>query len=185
MKLKRYERYQIDFSGKMVIATCAFLGMSLFLRILHYFFLGAFSVCSTAELIFLIILPAFAVIVYIVLMRCIRWNAPGVYGIIGCVFCLLLMGWNFASGNTFRIVLSVIWYLLSALMLLAVSGGFFPARILASSCFLFALLARILFFDAGEPSLQEWIPEASDLCILLSQLCFPLTLKTTRHKATE
>jgi len=37
MRLKQYERYQIDFCGKWVTAAGGFMGLSVFLRIVQYF----------------------------------------------------------------------------------------------------------------------------------------------------
>ena len=181
MKLKQYERYQIDFTGKFATASCALLGISLFLHILHYFPLEAVFTCSTAEIVFLIGLPVVVSAVYIAMMRCIRWNAPGVYGIIGCIFLLMVMGWSFASGNALRIVLAVIWYLISCLALLAVTGGFLPARFLVTLVIFAAPVVRVLLFDFGRISGVAWLPELSDLCILLAIACIPLSLKSSKQ----
>ena len=182
MQLKQYERYQIDFTGKFATASCALLGISLFLRILHYFPLGAFFSCSTADIVFYIGLPVLVIAVYIGLMRCIRWNAPGVYGIIGCVFFVILIGWSFPTGNVLRIVLSVAWYIICGLMLLAVTGGFLPARFLVSLVVLAAAVVRVLLFDLGKISGTGWILEASDLLIVVALACLPLALKKGESK---
>jgi len=183
MKLKRFDRYQINFAGKTVTLSCALMGISLFLRAVYYFGFGAALDCTPAQWAFLIILPTVLIAVYIALMHCVRWNAPGVYGILACLFFLMLMGWNFTSGNVLRIVLSAAGYVLLSLIVLATSGGYIPGRFIAFISVFLTVLVRLLLFGLSISSWKLWLLEGSSLCILLALLCLPVTFLSTKRKA--
>ena len=121
---------------------------------------------QTLPIIFKLALPVTVSLLYIFLLNGVQWNAPGIYGILGAVFCLMFIGWNIVGGNTLRIVLSVIGYLISALILLATTGGFVPGRFLAFLCFLVLFCLRIFLFDRGGLPISDWIHESADLCLI-------------------
>lgn len=185
MQLKRYAHYQMNFSAKSVTASCAFMGLSLFLRMLHY--LGFYSLSSFGfgTILFSIVLPAAASIAYIVLLRCLRWNAPGIYGMLGCVFCLLALIDGLTSGNFLRIVLSIPWYPAAALILLAMVSGYVPGKFLPCLLFLIPIAFRLMVLALGGAGLLQWTAASCELCALASLACVPYTLLSvkTRHAA--
>lgn len=182
MQLKRYAQYQMNFYGNPITASCALMGLSLFLRMLHY--LGFYSLSSFGfgTIFFSIILPAASSIAYIVLLKCLRWNAPGTYGILGCVFCLLALIDSLSSGNILRIVLSIPWYPAAALILLATVGGYVPGRFLSCLFFIVPIAFRMILLVLGGAGLLQWSADASELCVLSSMACLPYTLIQVRTK---
>ena len=176
MRLKRYARYQINFPGKCVTLSGALVGLSVFLRMLYFFGLHLISDFEANTIVFRLALPVFVSLVYIYLLNGIRWNAPGVYGILGSVFCLMLIGWNLTSGDILRIVLSVCGYLVAALILLATTGGFVPGRFLSFLCFAVLIGLRVFLYDRGGLALSDWITECADLCLIAALSVFSFCL---------
>lgn len=182
MQLKQYAQYQMNFYAKAVTASCAFMGLSLFLRMLHYMGFYSLSSFGFVTILFRIILPIAAAIAYIVLLRCLRWNAPGLYGILGCVFCLLALIGNLSSGSVFRIILSAVWYPAAALILLAMVSGFVPGKFLSCLLFLVPIAFKIITLLIGRAGLMQWSAQLCELCTLASLACLPYTLIPGKSK---
>lgn len=183
MKLKQYERYQINFFGKWVTASGGLIGLSIFLRILHFFGIHMISDFDTGVIVLRLAIPVVFSAFFIFLLNGIHWNAPGVYGILGIVFCLLLMIWNFSTGDVLRIVLSVLWYLIAGMILLATTGGYVPGRFLGFLVFAIPLCFRVLLYDVPFPALSDLFAECADLCLIASMALFPFALVPGKKKA--
>lgn len=177
MKLKQYVRFGIDFSGTWSRICAAFMGLSFFLRIVNYFGLLNLHDCGSWEKFIYLIFPMIVCIAFMILFSAIKWNAPGIYAIIGCVFCLLLMIWNISTGGALRIFLSVLVYVVLSVALLATAGGYVPSAIPATLLIFLVLICRILIYSLNQDGLSAYLLEISELSILVSLLGFTGSLK--------
>jgi len=184
MQLKRYASYQMNFLGKSVTTSGAFMGLSLFLRMLHYAGFNSPVSFGIGTVIFSIVLPTAATIAYIVLLKCLHWNAPGIYGIIGSVFCILTLIWNLSCGNALRALLSIPWYPIAALILLATVAGYVPGKLLSCLFFAIPIAFRLFLLVAGRAGLMQWSAELCELCVLAALACLPYALLSRKNRQT-
>lgn len=183
MTLKQYTRYQMNFRGKWLMPSKVLMGLSFFLRIVYYFGLTSFAEHTFGEVLFWMILPLLACGAFIVVMSSLKLNVPAVYAAIAAVMCLLVMIWNFSSGDAGRIVLSVLCYLSAAVVLVSTSMGYLPGKLLASLLIAVPLACRILFFRDGI-ALIDWCLEVSVLTMLASLFCMTRCFKAPKRKRT-
>ncbi len=180
MNLKRYDRYQMDFTGNWMKASLASMGLSVFLLAVYYFGWLNLSTVKIGKVILGLIFPMLLCLGYIVLLRFMKLNAPGVYGILGAALCLVLMGGNILAGGMVRMILSIVGYALCGVIIIFCAGGFLPGRLPASLAFGCAFAVRLLFFDLLRFRKVNWLEEAAVLLILLALTCLPMTFKSTK-----
>lgn len=171
MKLKQYLRFEVNFKSRWIETSAALMGISIFLRILFYFAVTNLRDIGGLELFFSMLLGLALSSVFIICLTCLRLNAPGLYGIIGTAICLTYIVLSFMSGDPVRIVLSFFWYLLSAIVLLATTGGYLPGRLFSALLFATAVTVRFFFYDLGKLNFVEWVRELPALCIIASLGC--------------
>lgn len=174
----------MDFSGQWVNAFSILCGLSFFLRVEYYFMFVNPTLCSTAEVIFSMILPMLLCVAALVVLKFIRLNAPGVIGIIGAAMCLCLMIGTFFSGNVLRIILAVVFYLAAGGLLVLTVGGFVPTRQFSVIAFSLILLVRILFFRPAF-GLLPIVLEVSNVSMLVSVLILPATMLPGKMRNKE
>lgn len=181
--MKQYGLFPVNFNSKHAQACGTCMGLFLFLRILYYFGFFKFSLCSAGELTIQLIIPLIAAIGFLVLYCIMRLNAPGIYGIICSIFCALLAIGSVFTGDIPRVILAFLWYALSAVAILAATGGFIPDKIYATSCFGIAFVVRILLFTLpqilgqGTANFPQLINDAADLFLMLSMTNFSQSLR--------
>ena len=185
MARKKIHDYRMDFDGRQHFAAAALMGVAFFLRAVYYFGFTRPETVGAWNLIIFLILPMLVEAAFMVLMRGIRYNAPGVYGILGAAYCLLFILQNFQSGSVVRIFLSVIAYLICGAALVTVTGGLLSRGVAVTA--LFATLAvRFLFFDLSGYIFSfrviGFIQEAAALCGILSLGCLSFGLKEIASK---
>lgn len=170
MKLKQYCRYKMDFSGKWSGVCAGFMGLSFFLRIFYYFGMINLQDHDSGGLFIQLILPLVLCGAFMILFSAVKWNAPGVYAIIGCVFCLMLMIWNFSSGDVLRILLSVLGYVAVGVLLVGTAGGYLPTTLPAAVLIALMLIIRIFAYSIDCSGIGEYVMEFSEVGILVSLL---------------
>ena len=147
MQLKKYTRFHVDFQSNWTAAFGVLMGVAFFLRIIYYFGLMSLRDVGLIELLTSaltgICLSGGAVFFISVLKR----NAPGLYGMMGAVQCLLVFIVVCTTGNTGRIILALVWYALTALILILTVGGYLPGRLLSGVMFFVPVFVRFFFFD--------------------------------------
>lgn len=180
MKLKQYTRYQMDFGGKWILPGAICMGLSFLLRVVYYFGLSNIFTYNLSTIILQIILPLVLCAGYIVLLRAVKLNAPGIFAILGAAFCLIVMIWNFSTGDVLRILLSIVFYLFSGLVLLATAGGYLPGRLLSSGLFLTLFVFRYLLYAPPVKHTGRFILELSVLSILASLFCLTRCFKEVK-----
>lgn len=179
--MKQYHRYQMDFSSRWVKWSGIFMGISVFALAVYYFFMADFLTVSVPVLLFRLWLPMLLGIAYIVLIRLIQWNAPGIYGILGAALCVACMIGDILSGGTARVLLAIFGFLICGGVLLICVGGYLPGRLPASVLLAVTVVLRILILDIS--GISGWVQESAVLCVMLALMCLPMTMKPgkTRH----
>lgn len=172
--MKQYHRYKIDFDSEAVVWSGVCMGVSIFALVAYYLGLERGAMLGAGAKLIHLWLPLVLCTVYTLLLRIFRWNAPGLYAVFGCLFCLLLMISLFSCGNVLRIVLGVIGYLLCGALLVFAAGGYLPGRLPASVGFGVILAVRLLCFDLGKISGLDWIPEIAQLCMIAGLMLLPI-----------
>ena len=173
--MKQYHRYKMDFSAKSIWFSTICMGASLFLLVLHYLAFRYFTDTPMWELTVFLWIPAFLGIGYVILLRIVRLNAPGVYAILGVLICMLMLVWECLGGNTMHMVLFGILYILSGVVLILASGGFIPGRLPAFIVFAIVFVLRLVFTDFDAVSIAR-------LGILASLMLLPLAMIPGREK---
>ncbi len=175
MNLKQLVRYKIDFSHKCAVISGGLMGISVFLQVLYFTLVKPMPDCGSAELTLFLWFPLVLEAAWIVLLRGVRFNAPGVLGIVGAIACLLLITQSFFGGSVPLAILSVVLYLLAGAVLLAVSGGFLPYRSLAALTMVLPGFVALLGF-VGDLSADNLLRLAT-ACTTFSLACFPGALQ--------
>ena len=186
MVLKKTHKYRMDFEGRPHFATAALMGGAFFLRAVYYFGFTRPEEAGVWNLLVFLILPMLLEAAFMVLLRGLRLNAPGVYGIMGAAYCLLFLLQSFQSGSVLRVLLAVLAYLICAAAVLAVMSGLLSKGVAVTALFV-TLGVRFLCFDlAGyifSFRIIGFIREAAALCGMLSLACISLGLvEKTRKK---
>ena len=176
MQFKRYDRYIVDMKGKWAAKSASLIGVSLFIRVVYFFGLMNFTQCSTAQILFGMVLSMGLSVGYLTLLSAIQRNVPGVYAIMGAAFFFLLMTDSF-TGGALRIVLAILGYSLAGFILVATVAGYLPGKLLSSAVIVLRFIVRLFAFDLGNLGLFQWVLEASSLLILASMFCLTRALK--------
>lgn len=182
MNLKTYNQYQMDMKGRWIHFCGVMMSCSFFLRIVYYFGLKNLRDIPGSEIFATMIAGLVLCAGFVVVLNYLRLNAPGIYGILGCAHCLLLIIGNFSGGSVGRIILSVIWYVLCALVLLATIAGYLPGRLLSAGMFFLTALVRLFAYDLGKIDLLRWVTEGAVLCVILALAAIPMALKPVKEK---
>ena len=173
MNLKQYHRCRMDFNTKAAGFTGLFTGAYLFLLCVYFFYLRDLASITVGETVFGIILPMLFCIVFIVLFRFVKLNAPGLFAILGAVFCLLLMINAFSSANLLRGILGGVWYILCGFVLIIAAGGYLPGTLPASTMFSVGLCLRVVLFDLSLRGIHDWVYELAHLMLISALICLP------------
>lgn len=185
MVLKKTHDYRMDFEGRHHFAAAALMGGAFFLRAVYYFGFTRPEAAGAWNLLLFLIAPMLIELSFMVLLRGVRLNAPGSYGILGAVYCLLLVLQSFRSGSVLRIILSVMAYLICAAVLLTATGGLMSKGMAVVALFV-TLAVRFLFFDLSgyifSFRVVAFIQEAAALCGICSLGCLSLGLKEKTNK---
>ena len=129
------------------------------------------------EIFFTMILGTALCLGYLITLSVMRLNAPGIYGILGAIHCVLLIFGSFTTGDPLRIVLAVLWYALASGVLILTVGGYLPGRLLAMLMFAIPIIVRVFFYDFGHLSILHWVREFGVLLALIGLACLPMGLK--------
>lgn len=176
--------YHMDMDGKEVSTCSVLIGAAFFLRVVYYF-----GFCRTESIGFFglllgLILPMLLELGLIVLLRGIKMDAAGLYGILGTVYCVLLMLQCFQYGNTLRVVLGIIAYVICGGLCFCAVAGFLSKEISAVAFFVTAVV-RLLFvlkpYIFGL-RLIAFLPEAAGLCVICALGYLIMGLQPVKRK---
>lgn len=174
--MKQYARYQMDFTGRYIKWSGLCMASSLFLLIVYYLGIENLEDYTLGAELVKLWIPLCLGAVYLVLLQMLRWNAPGLFAILGALFCLMMFFGVFTTGNTPRIVLGVLGYPICGAVLIMAVAGFLPGLLPATMCFGAVLAGRILF-DLNSVSGAGWVDSLAAICQLMSLMFLPMGLK--------
>lgn len=184
--MKQIARYKIDFESKWILASTALMGFAFFCHVLYYFALTKPQDATGMDIAFFLVIPAVFELAWIILLRFMKWNAAGIYGILGALFCILLAVQVSITGGVWHIVLAWLGYLIASGLLLMITGGFFPYEYIGLA--FFGLLFLIRFFQNGvirllrQRNWPELVSALPELFILAAILLFFGGISAVRHK---
>ena len=178
--MTQYHRYRMDFESKWVrwSATCA--GAAVFLLVLHYVVMEYLEM--PGSLIWDLWIPLSLGVIYIVLLRGFRLNAPGVYAILGALICIWLLIGVYGTGSMLRSILATVGYLFCGGVLILCTGGWLPGRLPAAVCFAILLGIRVVLFDLGRIAVDGWLTTLTDWGFLASLVCLPMAMVPGNQK---
>lgn len=183
MLLKQNKRIQLDFENKWARNALLLMAASVFFLMVYYFGFVNLADLGFLELVFSAILPLLLSIGYFVFLYILRWNAPGICGLAGAAFCVLLAVGSLFTGDILRIVLAFVLYGIAAGVLLLQTSGSLRNTSLCVAVFVIPAVLRVVLFDLGRISLTEVFREASVVCLLGALACIPLMLRTIKRRA--
>ncbi len=176
----RIKGYHMDFEGKWLGSAAVLMGMAFFLRVVYYFGFTQIQTVAISEMILLLILPLVLETGFIVLLRGVRLNAPLVLGILGAVYCGLLIAQSVLCGDILRMILGIIAYLLCGGLLVVVSLGLLSKGIAVLVCLATAVV-RLMVFDLKpyflELDLVAFLPEAAAICAIVALAYLAMGMK--------
>ena len=177
MQLKKYARFHVNFASKWTAAFGVFMGMAFFLRIVYYFGLMSLRDVGFIELLTSAIIGICLCGGAVLFLNYLHRDAPGLYGLMGAVQCVLVFILACTTGNIGRIILAFVWYAMTAVILVATVGGYLPGRLLAAVMFFLPVFVRFFFFDLGQIGIIRWVQELAVLSTLTALGCFAMGLK--------
>ena len=183
--MKQYHQYHMNFGSDWLNFSALFMGISLFLSALYYLGFTNFKDVPTWELIICFWVPVAIGFTYLVLLRVKQLNAPGAFAIMGAVICIVLLLQSFTVGGAGQGIVCLPLYLLCAIVLLVIMGGYFPAKLPAMLMFGITIGVRIVLFDLVGMTLSQWITEGATLACLASMLFLPMGTKTVNRRKKE
>ena len=174
--MKQLARYKINFESKWLVASTALMGLAIFCQALLFFVFRMPQSVSGGTLTLYMILPMVLELGWIILLHSVKLNAPGIYGLIGCAFAVLLTVQICGTAGAGYIVLAILGYLVACGGFVMITGGFFPYKYFAMAYL--ALLLLVRFFRSGLIDLlrggkwEEVAAALPGLCILTALSCF-------------
>ncbi len=167
MKLKRLVRYSLNFDRKWLTASGVLMGLGFFLQALYHFTMVSIPDVSNGRIALFLILPMLMEAAWFLLLRGFKLNAPGLYGILGSLFAILLIVQTFVGGSTFSGLVALACLFVDSLALLAITGGFLRFRFAGVVVFLATIVLRLMF-----GGLEIQVLEAAALCNIAAMLAF-------------
>ena len=180
MELKRRGTYQIPFTGRNAICSCAAMGFAVFLRYICYFLLRNLDSVGVGEWILQLILPTLLCVGYLILLRLVRLRVPLIYGaVLSGIFVMLLIS-DIVTGGALQIVISALTMIPLSLLILAVTSGVLPLSEAAWVGVLVVLILRV-FFGGPVSGLAQWAVRLSEFSMLVSGFFFVFSLKPIKE----
>ncbi|MBQ7817198.1 MAG: hypothetical protein IJ388_00175 [Oscillospiraceae bacterium] len=172
-------RYVMNPDGKWTKASVLCMAGALFALAVYYFGLRGLISVGFLEAVFCLFLPLILMVGYIVLIHFMKWNAPGLFAIMGLLFCIFLFFGTFGSGNVLRIILGVVWYPLSALILVGSAGGYLTKKQPAVFVFPIAIFFRLIIFGLGN-GLISFVNDISASLVLAALGCLMMSFEAKK-----
>ena len=185
MARKLTYKYHMDFESKQHLAAPALMGGAFFLRTVYYFGFTRPENAGVWNLLIFLILPMALEAAFMVMLRGIRLDLPGVYGIMGAVYCVLLLLQCFQSGDLLRIILGSLAYLCCGAAVVG-SGWGLLSKSLTLAVLIVTVAVRFFVFDLSgyvfKLRLIPFIREAAAVCGLLALVFLIAGMKDRKNK---
>lgn len=179
------KRYRTDLEGRGTGLCACFMGMAFFLRCVYYFGFTRTEEVGALELIFMLVLPMALEGAFMVLLKGVRMDAPGLYGILAVGGCLLLIFQCFLYESILRMVVEILLYLVCGGLMLGVSAGYLSKELAMTAFFTTAAVRFLLILKPYILSLRlvALLPEAAGLCVVLGLGCLAWGFQLQKKKA--
>lgn len=168
--------YEIRFESRWVSYAGFFAGLSIFLLCVAFFGFG--STEGAGNVFCVCILPLVLLTVFGILLQGFKVKAVRIYGVIGVLYCVCMILRAFSVPGTF---LAVVWYSLTAVVLLVCAFGILPIKVLTAVMFLIPVVYRLAVVDGdlyfATKDYKGFIWEAAALCGLCAFSMFAMCLK--------
>lgn len=166
----KLHKYHMDPEGKYHVGAAALMGASFFLRAAYYFGFTRPEDAGVWNLLVFLILPMLLEAGFMVMLRGLKLDLPGVYGIMGAVYCVLMILQSFQLGGILRIILAIVGFVICGGALVGVGWGAL-SKSLGVTALLVTFGVRLLAFDLSyllRLRLVAFIREAAGLCAILA-----------------
>ena len=182
----KLHKYHMDPDGKYHVGAAALMGASFFLRVAYYFGFTRPENAGVWTLLVFLIFPMVLEAAFMSMLRGIKLDLPGVYGIMGAAYCLLMILQSFQLGSVLRVILAIVGFVICGGALVGVGWGVL-SKSLGVTTLLLTFSVRLLAFDLGlllRLRLIALIREAAGLCAILALalFCAGLCEKTRKVK---
>ena len=166
----KLHKYHMDLEGKFHVGAAALMGASFFLRAAYYFGFTRPEDAGVWSLLVFLIFPMLLEAAFMVMLRGVSLDLPGVYGIMGAVYCALMILQSFQLGGILRVLLAIVGFVICGGALVGVGWGVL-SKSLGVTALLVTFFVRLLAFDLGyllRLRLVAFIREAAGLCAVLA-----------------
>ncbi len=154
MKLQQIVRYRLDFDSKALTVSGALMGLAFFLRSVHYFGLADLQQVGFSQLLLLLTLPMLLEAAWFMLLRGFGASGVGLYGILGALYCLLVMVQTVVFAGFLSAILAVPACIVAGLGVLLVAGGLVASRFAAVAALIITVALRFVFGGLPEGLLE-------------------------------
>ena len=178
---RKVTHYRMDMEGKEVTTGAIFLGAAFFLRVTYYFGFCRTNQLGFGELFFGLILPMLLELALIILLRGVKLEAEGLYGLLATVYCVILLLQCFQYDSIVRAIIGMIAYILcGGLCFCAVAG--LLSRDISVAAFFVTAGVRLIFLVPYILKLRliSLLPEAAGLCAVCAMGYFMLSMNPTK-----
>ena len=180
----KLHKYHMDPEGKYHVGTAALMGASFFLRCAYYFGFTRPESAGAWNLLVFLILPMLLEAAVMVMIRGMKMDLPSVYGIMGAVYCGLLILQSFQVGGFLRIVLAILGFVICGGALVGVGWGLLSKSLAVTALLVgmsagvtVAVISPVCAFVLGiAPNLITVLP------IMLGNVCYVVLLKVLMAK---
>lgn len=174
--MKRIARYRIELESNWVTLSALLMGIAFFVQAMYFLAFGHYQTAGGWVNTIFMILPMALEFAWFILLKGVKLNAAGVYGILSVVICLVLMIQNYVTGSILQMIFGTLIYLVAAGLALLITGGYFPYKLIAIALFAGIGLVRILAFDLVRFILpgnwQGMVLELPALCMIFAMMLF-------------
>ena len=185
MAQRKMKRYMLDMTGKSMSGALIMCGLAFFLRAVYYFGCVQIESVSFWELLTWMFLPMLLEAAFIVMLRVLRLNLPGIYAIMAAAVGLLMVFQSFGYGSILRTILSIIAYLGCSVLIIGVAGGYLSKQI-AVAGYVVTALVRFFGFELGQMvfrlRLTAFIKDATGLFALIGLMYLAASFKEIERK---
>ena len=133
--MKQIARYKIEFDSVWVTGSALLMGVASFIQAFYFLAMEKYASVNGAYLAFFMIVPMVLEVAWFVLLKGVKLNAAGIFGILSVLICAEVAIQNYFGNNVLQIVLGTINYLSLAGLVLLVTGGYFPYKLYSLCCF--------------------------------------------------
>ncbi len=169
MKFKQVAHYRLNFENGWMSVSKVLMGLAFFAQAVFYFGFADLGSIGIVAILFQMVLMMSLQIGWLLLIRSLKLNAPGVFGILGSALCLVMLVSTCAVGSLWQVIFAVPTLLAAILCLLATTGGFLPTRLAGICACILAILVRLIL--GGHPNLLPDLAALGTLGSILAMTC--------------